>query len=126
MRTRGHRACEQSTSDDVELAGVAEPERAQERPDRRQCNDPMPRHRTCRPGSQCVDVLDAVPASQERVDQGEALAIRIRTRAARNCDVLTQQRPEPESLSERGRDQQPGIGHAVGVIGYHLDAVTRA
>jgi hypothetical protein len=40
--------------------------------------------------------------------------------------VFTQQRAESEPLPQRGCDQQSGIGHAVLVIGSHIDAVERA
>ncbi|GAA1515869.1 hypothetical protein GCM10009788_20230 [Nocardioides humi] len=47
----------------------------------------MAEHRAGRARAQSVDVLDAVPAGQQRVDHRQALAVRVRPGAARDGEV---------------------------------------
>jgi len=84
-----------------------------------------PEHRLGGAGPQRVDVVDAVPG-QQRVEHDQALLIGIGTHSARDRDVLEQQTRKPQPLPERGRDQRPGIGHAVLVIGADIDPIQRA
>ena len=58
----------------VELADVAEGERAEERPQGGGRHDPMAEHLAGGATAQQVGVVDAVPTRQHRVDQGQQLA----------------------------------------------------
>lgn len=60
------------------------------------------------------------------MDHREALAARVGPRAARDREVLIEHPGESEPIAQRGREQQPGIRHAVVIIRADLDAIERA
>ena len=86
----------------------------------------MPQNGLSDPGPERVDVIDAVTAGQQGMDHRQTLLIRVGTQMTRHREVLAQQTGQPEPLPQRRCDQQPGLGHAVVVIGAHLDPVERA
>ena len=88
---------------------------------------PVWEHRLGRTRSQHVGMVDVAPARRHGVDQGQHLASgKGTTDPTRQVDDLVDQALETETDSQGGHQQQPGIGHQVGVIEGHLDAVDSA
>jgi hypothetical protein len=118
------RASQRLGQDAVELAHVPEGERAQERPQRRRGQHPVPEHQPGAAGAQDVTVGDRVGAQQHRVHQRQHLPPRPRpARSARQADRLVDQLLEPEPLRQRRRQQQPGVRDRPLVIELDLQPV---
>jgi hypothetical protein len=101
----------------VELADVAEGEAAQEGPQRGRGHHPVAEHGRGEPGAEHVGVVDAVTADHQRVQQGEHLAARpVGTRTVAKVDQLIDGSLDPQSLSQRGGQQQPGAGDPMAVV----------
>ena len=83
----------------IELAGVAELERPQKRAHRRRRRDPMPSTASVEPARSAF-TSSMRPPRQQRVDHGQRLAVRVRPGTPGDGEVLTQQRAEPESVTE--------------------------
>jgi hypothetical protein len=95
----------------VELADVAEGEAAQEGPQRGRGHHPVAEHGRGEPGAEHVGVVDAVTADHQRVQQGEHLAARpVGTRTVAKVDQLIDGGLDPQPLSQRGGQEQPGAG----------------
>src|ERR1035441_7656118 len=74
-------------------------------------------HRLGRPRSQQFGMVDVAPARRRGVDQGQHLASgKGTTNTTRQVDHLIDQSFETEPNPQGGHQQQPGIGHQVGVI----------
>ena len=113
----GPRPGEQRLGHAVELAEVAEGERAQERPQRGRRHDPMAQHAGGLPAAQQVGVVDTVPTRQHRVDQGQQLAPGpVRTSPLAQIDHLIGGLLDAQPLGQRGRQQQTGVGDGVSVV----------
>ena len=110
--------------DAVELADVAEGERAQPGPDRGGRHHPMAQHRPGRPGPQQLDVVDAVTTRGQRVDQGEQLATRPgRTRPGTQVHELIGELLDAEPFGQRRGQQQPSMRDRPLVIERDIDLV---
>jgi hypothetical protein len=118
------RPAHESLGNSVELADVAEGEAAQEGPQRRRGHDAVAEHLGGGPAAQQVGVIDAVRSGDDRMDQGQHLATRpMGTRTATKVDQLVNDRLDPQPLSQRGRQQQPGIGDRVRVVEGNDEAI---
>jgi hypothetical protein len=90
-------------ADLVELAGVAEGERAQERPDRGRCQDAVAEHACGGATAQHVHIVDAVATDEHAVDQGQQLGAGVGAGRAAQVDQLVGGRLDAEPLSQGGR-----------------------
>jgi hypothetical protein len=125
-RARTRRPCpgQQLAGDPVELADVAEGERAQPGPDRGRRHHAVTQHALGRPGAQQLGVVDAVTAGEHGVDQGEQLASRTgRARPVTQIDQLVGDLLDPQPLGQGRGQQQPGVGDRPGVVEGDLDLV---
>jgi len=87
----------------------------------------MTKHRPGGSRAQHLRVIDVGPSRRHGVDQGEHLAPRTSaTHAAREVDGGVDQAFETEADHQRGHEQQPGIGHQVGLVEGHLNVVDSA
>ena len=108
----------------LELADVAEGEGAQESPERRRCHHPVLEHLCARSGTQHVGVVDVAGPSHHGVDERQDLAARPEPAdASGQLDRGVTELLEPETLGQGGDQHQPGVGHQVGLIKGHRDAV---
>ena len=110
--------------DGFELADMTEREGSQKRAQRRGRHHPMAQHPGGRTGAQHVGVINVRRAGDHRVDQRQHLAPRTSTtdptqQAHRRVD----QRLQPEPLTQRGHEQQTGVGDQVRLIEDDLNAV---
>jgi hypothetical protein len=106
---------------------MTEGERTQERAQRGWRHHPMGKHRLSGTGTQHVGMVDVAAAGHHGVHQGQDLASRKRsTDTTRQFDHLVDQAFETEPDHQGGHQQQPGVGHQVGVIEGHLNAVDSA
>jgi len=101
LRARAGASCPRSPNDRlegaVELAHVAEGERAQERPQRRGGDHPLPEHALRLAAAQHVGVVDRVTADKRRVDERQELAARpSRTRPLTQVERLVHDLLYPE------------------------------
>ena len=111
----------------VELADMPERERSQERPQRRGGHHPERQHRLGSAGAETVRVIDVGSSGQDRGHQRQHLA--TRTGPADPVDEsnpLVHEGLETEPDHQRGRHDQPGVGHQRRVIEGHRHAVDRA
>ena len=117
-------ACQQLAAHPVQLADMAPPEAAQERPQGGERLD-HPAENTCRPtGAERIGVVDAVAARQHGVDQRHKLVPRVRPpRRAAEVDVPVDQVPQAQVLGEGGRQDQTGVVHQAGGVKDDLDTV---
>jgi len=115
---------EQLATDPIELADVAPAEAAQERAEGRRRLDREAEDPIGGAGPQGVRVVDAVAAGEHRHDEGQELVAGVR-RAGLGAepDVLVDQLLEPEVLGQRGRQQEPSVGHQPVVVEGHLEPV---
>ena len=108
----------------VQLAGVTPGETPQEGADRRRSQHRMPQHRLGGTRSQHVAVVDRVAARQGRVDHRHGLMADIGPPCGvAQVHVGLEQLPQPQVLRQRGRRDQPGVGHQPPVIEDHADPV---
>jgi len=110
--------------DAVELADVPERERPQERPERRRRRDRVPEDLTTSPRAQQVAVIDAVRAECHRRDERHDLRARVRrARPVTEVDAAVNQRLDPQTPRERGRQHDPGVGDRPLIIELNPDGV---
>jgi hypothetical protein len=84
-------------------------------------------HRTGGAGTQHLGVVDVRSSRRHGMHQGQHLAPRERTaHSAREVDGGVDQAFEAEAHHQCGHEQQPGIGHQIGLVEGHLDAVDSA
>ena len=106
---------------------MAKGEGAQKRPERRRCHHPVPEHRRRLPRAQHIGVVDVAGTAHHGVDQGEDLAPRHRTAdAAAETNGDIDEALEIEPGDQGGDQEQAGIGHQVGLVEGHADAVNPA
>jgi hypothetical protein len=110
--------------DPVELADMAEGERAQERPQRTGRHHPVAEHGCGGPGAQHVGVVDAVAAGHQRMHQGQQLAAGpVCTGPLTKVDQLVDHLLDAQAVGQRSWQQQPGVGDRVVVIEGHAEGV---
>jgi len=115
--TGGPRPAKELFGEPVQLAGVAEGERAQERADRRWRQDPVAQHRGGGPTAQHVDIVDAVPTGEDPMHQGQQLGAGVGgTWPLAEVDELVGGLLDPQPLGQGGGQQQPRSGDRVGVV----------
>jgi len=119
----GPRAGEDLLGEAVELAGVAEGERAQERPDGGRRQDAVAEHGAGGPAAQHVHVVDAVPAGEHGVDQGEQLGAGVGGAWPRQADVGVGRLADAEPVGQGGGQQQPGAGNGMAVVEADVELV---
>ena len=94
----------------VELTHVAEPERAQERPERRGRRHAVVEQRGGTPGAQGVAIVDRVAVERHRRDQRHDLRVRVRRpRTIAQANRLVNQRLDPERSGDRRRQHDPRL-----------------
>ena len=108
----------------VQLADMAPPEAAQERPQGGGRFDHAPQHRGGPPRTQRIGVVYAVAARQRRGHQRQQLVSHVGPpRRIPKVEVKVNEFLQAHVLGQGGRQEQPNIvDHAVVVEGY-LDAV---
>ena len=108
----------------IQLADVAPPEAAQERPQGGWRLDHTAQNPGRPAGAQRVGVVDAVTASQRRGHQGHNLVSRVRpARRISEVNVTVDEFTQTQVLGEGDRKEQPRIGHQAVVVERDLDAV---
>ena len=108
----------------IQLADVAPPEAAQERPQGGRRLDYAAQGLGGSPGAQHVGVVNAVAARQRRRHQGQHLVARVRPpRRIAQVQVMVNQFTQTQVLGQRDRKEQPSIGHQTAVVEGDLDAV---
>jgi hypothetical protein len=108
----------------VELADVAEGERAQERAQGRWRQDSVAQHLSGLGGAEHVGVVDAVTAGHHRMDQGQHLAARpMPARAVAEVNQSVDDVLDSQPLGQRGGQHQPGVGDRVVVVEPNHQAV---
>ena len=116
--------CQQLPADPIQLADVAPPEAAQERPQGGWRLDYAAQGLGGSPGAQHVSVVNAVAARQRRRHQGQHLVARVRPpRRIAQVQVMVNQFTQTQVLGQRDRKEQPSIGHQAAVVKGDLDAV---
>ena len=106
---------------------MPEREGAQERPQRRWRHHPERQHHLRGAGAEPVRVIDVGSADQDRRHQREDLAARVRaTDPVDQTNHVVDQRLKTEANHQRGRHDQPCVGHQARIIEDRLDAVDRA
>ena len=100
-----------------QLADVAPPEAAQERPQGGRRLDYAAQGLGGSPGAQHVGVVNAVAARQRRRHQGQHLVARVRPpRRIAQVQVMVNQFTQTQVLGQRDRKEQPSIGHQAAVV----------
>ena len=109
----------------VELAHVAEGERAQERAQRRGCRQPAAQQPAGAARPQKLTVIDRVGAQEHRVDQRHHLAARVRRPrpVARQAHEPPHKPLDPQPSGERRHQRNPGVRDDPLVVEADLDAV---
>ena len=104
----------------VQLADMAPPEAAQERPQGGGRFDHAPQHRGGPPRTQRIGVVNAVAARQRRGHQRQHLVSRVRPpRRMPEVEVTVNEFTQAHALGQGGRKEQPSIvDQAVVVEGY--------
>ena len=126
-RPEGPGSAQRLSQHPVELTDVAEGEGPQERAERRRRHHPVTENRLGGPRTQDVGVIDVGPARRHGVHEGQNLAARQSPAdPARQVDHLVDQPLETEAAHQRGHQNQAGVGHQVGLVEGHLDAVDSA
>jgi hypothetical protein len=123
-RARRPGAGEQFAAHRVELADMAPAEAAQEGAEggRRLGGEPQDPSRAARP--ERVRVVDRVATRQGREDEGEELVADVRSSGCSpQNEVTLRQRLQAEVVGQRGRQQQPRVGHQVVVVEGRVEAV---
>ena len=110
-------AGEQLAADAVELADVAPAEAAQEDTEGGRRLDGAAEHARRPAGAQRSGVVDALAARERRGDQGQQLVAGVRPpRRVTEVDATVGELLQTEMLGERGREEQPRIGHQAVVV----------
>ena len=113
-----------SPADPIQLADVAPPEAAQERPQGGRRLDYAAQGLGGSSGAQHVGVVNAVAARQGRGHQGQHLVARVRPpRRIAQVQVMVNQFTQTQVLGQRDRKEQPSIGHQAAVVEGDLDAI---
>ena len=108
----------------VQLADMAPPEAAQERPQGGGRFDHAPQHRGGPPRTQRIGVVNAVAARQRRGHQRQHLVSRVRPpRRIPEVEVTVNEFTQAHALGQGGRKEQPGIVDQAVVVEGYLDAV---
>ena len=108
----------------VQLADMAPPEAAQERPQGGGRFYHAPQHRGGPPRTQRIGVVNAVAARQRRGHQRQQLVSRVRPpRRIPEVEVKVNEFMQAHVLSEGGRQEQAGIVDQAVVVEGYLDAV---
>ena len=115
---------QQLPADPIQLADVAPPETAQERPQRGWRLDQTPQHLLGSPSAQRVGVVDAVATGQCRGHQGQELVSRIRpTWRISQVNIVVHQLAQSQMMGQSDRKDQPSIGHQAMIVEGNVDAV---
>ena len=123
----GPRPAQRLAQHPVELTDVAEGEGPEERAQRGGRHDPVTEHRLGGPRAQHVGVVDVGTSRRHGVHERQHLASRQGPAdTAREVDGGVDQAFQPEPHGQRGHQQQPGVGHQIGLVEGHLDAVDSA
>lgn len=124
---KDHATPQRLGEDGVQLADMTEGESPQERAQGGRCHHPVRKHRLGGTGSQHVGVVDVAATRHHGVHQGQYLATRkCATHTTRQVDQVIDQAFETQSDHQRGHQQQPSVGHQMGVIEGHVDPVDSA
>src|SRR6266508_6594487 len=122
--SRGERPAEELPADLIELAGVAEGEAPEERPQGGGSPQLVAEHRLGSPGSQGVAIVDGVAAGQQGVNDGHGLVPDVRPSGRRpQVEDRVEQLLQPEVLREGGGQQQAGICHQMIVVETDVEPV---
>ena len=115
---------QQLAADPIQLADVAPPETAQERPQGGWRLDYAADGASRPAGAQHVGVVNAVAARQRGCHQGQHVVSRIRP-PRRICEVnmVVDEFTQIQVLGQGDRQQQPRIGHQATVVEGDLDPV---
>ena len=117
-------AGEQLAAEAVELADVAPAEAAQEDTEGGRRLDGATEHARRPAGAQRSGVVDALAARERRGDQGQQLVAGVRPpRRVTEVEVAVGELLQTEMLGERGREEQPRIGHQAVVVEGRLKLV---
>ena len=117
-------AAQRDLGEPVELTHVPVGEAAQERPDRGGGQHPVPEHAAGCPGAQHLDVVDAVPTSDQAVHQREDLGTGMAgTGPVAEVDQFVRGPLQAEPLGQSRRQQQPGACDRVIVVERDIDMV---
>ena len=108
----------------VQLADMAPPEAAQERPQSGGRFERAPQHRGGPPRTQRIGVVNAVAARQRRGHQRQHLVSRVRPpRRIPEVEVTVNEFTQAHVLGQGGRKEQPSIVDQAVVVEGYLDAV---
>jgi len=111
-------------ADPVELADVTPAEAPQERAQGRGRLDRETQDPLGAVGPQRVRIVDAVATREGRHDERQELVARIRPAGRRaEVEVLVHQLAQAEMVSQRGRQEEPRIGHQAVIVEGHIEAV---
>ena len=117
-------AGEQLAAEAVELADVAPAEAAQEGPEGGRRLHRAAEHAPGAAGAHGIGVSDAVAAGERRGDEGQQLVAGVRPpRRVTEVDAAVGELLQTEMLGERGREEQPRIGHQAVVVEGRLKLV---
>ena len=118
------RPAEDLPTDPVELADVAEAEAAQEGAQGGGGLHGEPQDPLGAASPQGVRIVDAVAAGEGRHHHGQELVARVRPADRRTeVEVLVHQLAKAEMVSQRGRQEQPCVGHQAVVIEGHIEPI---
>ena len=99
---------------------MAEGEHPEEDPKGRGRRHAKQQHETRRPGAQVVGVVDVARAGEDREDERQHLATRMRTAdPSGERDGLVDQALEPQPDHERSGQKKPGIGDETRLVEHH-------
>ena len=111
-------------ADPIQLADVAPPEAAQERPQGGGRLDHATESASRPAGAQHVGVVNAVAPSQRGCHQGQHLGARVRPPGRiSEVNVVVDEFTQSQVLGEGDRKEQPSIGHQAAVVEGDVDAV---
>ena len=116
--------CQQLLADPGQLADVAPPETARERPQGGWRLDYAADGASRPAGAQHVGVVNAVATSQRGCHQGQHLSARVGSAwCIAQVQAPVNQLWQTQVLGEGDREEQPGIGHQAVVVEGDLNAV---
>ena len=123
-RPSGPGSSQQLPAHPIQLADVAPPEAAQERPQGGGRLDHATESASRPAGAQHVGVVNAVAPSQRRRHQGQHLVAHIRPpRRSSEVNVVVDEFTQSQVLGEGDRKEQPSISHQAVVVEGDVDAV---